>query len=191
MTAPHHVIHIILFFTFFFFAKDNPPLTKSDNTITGHFSFLLCHGLSPSAEPGTTQRRGEKYIIAAKSEKNFARCSYRGAASIHQRHSLRVRRAPAAPGAPLLHLRAAPLVLCLLPLPISKLTQSSSREDGGGEEGEKTAKVCGAQVLINGESKVKKEPAVPPVRLRPLSLWTRCAVSGTGVEAHRGEGELR
>lgn len=61
----------------------------------------------------------------------------------------------------------------------------------GGEEGEKTAKVCGAQVLINGESKVKKEPAVPPVRLRPLSLWTRCAVSGTGVEAHRGEGELR
>lgn len=134
MTAPHHVIHIILFFTFFFFAKDNPPLTKSDNTITGHFSFLLCHGLSPSAEPGTTQRRGEKYIIAAKKRKNFARCSYRGAASIHQRHSLRVRRAPAAPGAPLLHLRAAPLVLCLLPLPISKLTQSSSREDGGGRK---------------------------------------------------------
>lgn len=132
MTAPHHVIHIILFFTFFFFAKDNPPLTKSDNTITGHFSSLLCHGLSPSAEPGTTQRRGGKvHYSSKKRKKNFARCSYRGAASIHQRHSLRVRRAPAAPGAPLLHLRAAPLVLCLLPLPISKLTQSSSREDGG------------------------------------------------------------
>lgn len=137
-----------------------------------------------------TAKGGKVHYSSKKAKKNFARCSYRGAASIHQRHSLRVRRAPAAPGAPLLHLRAAPLVLCLLPLPISKLTQSSSREDGGGG-GEKTAKVCGAQVLINGESKVKKEPAVPPVRLRPLSLWTRCAVSGTGVEAHRGEGELR
>lgn len=30
-----------------------------------------------------------------------------------------------------------------------------------------------------------------PVRLRPLSRWTRSAVSGTGVQAHRGEGELR
>lgn len=103
MTAPHHVIHIILFFTFFFFGKDNPPLTKNDNTITGHFSFLLCHGLSPSAEPGTAQRRGEKYIIAAKKRKKLCPLFLPGS-SVHPPASLtpgppcaRSSRSPVAP----------------------------------------------------------------------------------------------
>lgn len=65
----------------------------------------------PCSRPGAA-----KQIKSASSHKkgNFARRPYRGAASIHQRHSLRVR-APWAPGASVLHLRA---VRCLHPPPV-------------------------------------------------------------------------
>lgn len=135
MTAPHHVIHIILFFTFFFLCKRQPAIDKErqHNNWTFFLSFVP-RAFAQRRARDNTAKGGKVHYSSKKAKKNFARCSYRGAASIHQRHSLRVRRAPAAPGAPLLHLRAAPLVLCLLPLPISKLTQSSSREDGGGRK---------------------------------------------------------
>lgn len=133
MTAPHHVIHIILFFTFFFFfAKDNPPLTKSDNTISGHFSFLLCHGLSPSAEPGTTQRRGGKVYYSSKKRKKLCPLFLPGS-SVHPPASLTpgppCARSSRSPGAPSESSPAGPLPPP--PLPISKLTQSSGGEDGG------------------------------------------------------------
>lgn len=132
MTAPHHVIHIILFFTFFFFAKDNPPLTKSDNTITGHFSSLLCHGLSPSAEPGTTQRRGGKVHYSSKKRKKTLPAVLTG----EQRPSTSVTHSGSAVRPQLQEPRCSiweqpRWSSASSPLPISKLTQSSSREDGG------------------------------------------------------------
>lgn len=55
-------------------------------------------------------------------KQNFNRGPYQEAGSIHQRHSLSVRRAPWAPGAPVLHPRAAP------PPPLYIQTPSVSRE---------------------------------------------------------------
>lgn len=105
-------------------------------------------------------------------------CPHRGAASIHWRHSLRVRRAPWAPGAPVLHLRAARCSSTSSHFAISKLSPSVERMGGEKRGGrEKKIKVqCDAEVLRMGESKVKWDREAFRASASPPPLDTLCAV---------------
>lgn len=111
-------------------------------------------GFNPAQNQGQVRR--EKYIIAPKkTKKNFASCSHRGAESIHQRHSLRVRRALQEPRCSIWEQPAGPLPPppCRYPNSVGPSVWCKRGEKGEG---------CDAQVLKNGKSKVKKKDQVVP-----------------------------
>lgn len=140
MTAPHHVIHIILFLTFFFLCKRQPAIDKErqHNNWTFFLSFVPRAFAQRRARDNTA--KGGKVHYSSKKRKKLCPLFLPGS-SVHPPASLtpgppcaRSSRSPVAPS------ESSPAGPLPPPLPISKLTQSSSREDGGWGGGRKVRK---------------------------------------------------